>query len=171
MNEIDETIAASERLHEAITGARPVASSPDAPYAPIPPERDPVAHVEEQVERLLYALSGPVAPPARPASSPPISILESASEYVVLVDVPGISRERLEVQAQGDLIVVGGRRPEPAGDGQRVRLAERPYGPFRRAIRLPTDARTAEMNARLKEGVLEVRIPRSTGSSRSVPVA
>jgi HSP20 family molecular chaperone IbpA len=170
MNEIDETIAASERLHEAITGTRPIAASPDAPYAPIPPERDPVAHVEEQVDRLLYALSGPVAPPAR-AVSPPISIVEEGAEYLFLIDVPGVARDRLDLHVRGDTLVVAGRRAEPAGEGQKVRLAEPSFGAFRRAIRLPPDAHAKEMNARLKEGVLEIRIPRSTGSSRSVPVA
>jgi HSP20 family protein len=171
MNEIDETIAASERLHEAITGAPPAGSDPEMPYAPIPPERDPVVHVEEQIDRLLGALAAPAVGPRQTAASPPISILENGAEYIVLVDVPGVARDRLQVQLRENVLVVAGRRANPMMEGQRVRVAERPFGAFRRAVLLPPDARAVELSARLKEGVLEIRIPRSAGSSRSVPVA
>ena len=170
MNEIEESIVANERLHEALTGARPPESDPDVPYAPIPPERDPVAHVEEQIDRLLEALSRPGAPVVPPAA-PPISIFESDAEYVVLVDVPGVTRERLDVQLRGDTVIVNGRRDDPRAEGLHARVAERRSGAFQRAIRLPADARAADMLARLEAGVLEIRIPRSAGSSRSVPVA
>jgi HSP20 family protein len=171
MNEIDLTIVANERLHEALTGARPPASNPEAPYAPIPPERDPVAHVEEQIERLLEALARPAAPVRATAASPPICVYESNIEYVVLVDVPGVRRDRLDVQLRGGTLVIRGRRDNPMPQGYRGRVAEGAFGTFHRAVRMPPDARAAEMSARLDEGVLEIRIPRSTGNSRSVPVA
>jgi HSP20 family molecular chaperone IbpA len=172
MNAIDQTIMANERLHEVLTGARPPASDPEAPYAPIPPERDPVAHVEEQIDRLLEALARPAAPVATTAAAPTMAIFETDAEYVVFVDVPGVRRERLDVHLRGNMLVVVGRRENPKAEGLRARVSERPTGPFHRAIRLPPDVRATEMNARLDEGVLEIRIPRSTGgSSRSVPVA
>jgi HSP20 family protein len=171
MNEIDQAIVANERLHEALTGARPTASDPETPYAPIPPERDPVMHVEEQIDRLLHALSAPAASMASPPP-PPVSVFESDAEYVVFVDVPGVRRDRLDVHLRGSFLVVAGRRENPRAEGLRLRVAERPPGAFHRAIRVPPDAKPQEMTARLEEGVLEIRIPRSTGGgSRSVPVA
>jgi len=173
MIEIDHTIARIEHLYRTITGMPPTASDTEAPYAPIPPERDPVAHVEEQIERLLYALQVPFTPGAARAEMPPMSVSENGNEFLVFIDLPGVDRERLDVSVRGDTLVVAGDRPGPAVNGHRVRVVERPFGAFRRALRLPPEANAADTSARLKDGVLEIRIPRGTdgtGSSRSVPV-
>jgi HSP20 family protein len=171
MIEIDDAIVQIERLYQAITGSQMPMS--EMPYAPIPPERDPVVHVQEQVDRLLHALETPFAPGAF-AGAPPIAVSENGAEYVVFIDVPGVARERIDVSLRGSVLVIAGERPGPALDGHRLRMAERPFGAFRRVLRLPPEARGAEMSARLKDGVLEVRIPRNidaAGSSRNVPVS
>src|SRR5437879_1092800 len=118
MIEIDDAITQIEKLYHAITGM-PV-SSTEAAYAPIPPERDPVIHVQEQVERLLQALSTPVSPIS--GSSPPVSVQESGTEYVLLFDVPGVSRERVEVTVRGNMLVISGERPGPTANGHRLTM-------------------------------------------------
>jgi HSP20 family protein len=171
MIEIDDAIVQIENLYKALTGTQ--ATSTESPYAPIPPERDPVAHVQEQVDRLLQALTTPFSQMSM-AGVPPISVSENGTEFVVFVDVPGVARDRLDVSLRGNMLVITGERPGPGSDGHRLRVAERTFGAFRRVLRLPAEARAAEMSARLKDGVLEVRIPRTSdapSNARNVPVA
>lgn len=167
--EFDDAIGKVSHLYRTVTGREMPVS--DIPYAPIPAERDPVQHVQEQMDRLIGLLT-----PARTRStmtwSPPIAIYESASEVVVSIDVPGTTRDRVEVHVEsGALVVVGKRAPAPA-NGETLRHAEVRFGDFRRVVPLPFGLRTAEMTARLDAGVLEVRIPRDGANGvRQVSVA
>src|SRR5262249_4649512 len=59
---VDELIGQVERFYQSLTGQ--TAPPPrDAPYAPIPPEKDPERHLAEQVDRLLASL-GQLSPAA-----------------------------------------------------------------------------------------------------------
>jgi HSP20 family protein len=168
--ELDEAIGQVSQLYRTVTGREMPAS--DLPYAPIPAEKDPVLHVQDQVDRLVGLLNGPVAPTSMPPWAPPIAIYESASEVVVTIDVPGTSRDRVDVHLEAGLLVISGvRAPSPA-DGQALRHAESRFGRFRRVVPLPPGLRTTDMTARLDRGVLEVRIPRDgAGGVRQVAVA
>jgi HSP20 family protein len=168
--ELDDAIGQVSQLYRAVTGREMPMS--DAPYAPIPAERDPVQHVQEQVDRLVGLLSGPGAPTSAPPWAPPIAIYESATDVVVAIDVPGISRDRVDVQLEAGLLVINGIRSPAPTDGQSLRHAEGRFGTFRRVVPLPPGLRTTDMTARLDRGVLEVRIPRDgAGGVRQVAVA
>lgn len=191
--ELDETIGQVSQLYRTLTG-RDMPSS-DVPYAPIPAEKDPVQHVQEQMDRLLGLLNGPGATSTTGAPwAPPITIYESANEMVVAIDVPGTTRDRIDVHLEGGMLVVAGTRaPSPAvdgqvlradgqglrpdgqalrADGQALRHAEVRFGAFRRVVPLPPGLVTTDMSARLEGGVLEVRIPRDgAGGVRQVNVA
>jgi HSP20 family protein len=164
MTEIDDAIGQVSHLYHALTGKEiPVT---DVPYAPIPAEKDPVVHVQEQMDRLLGILAGPRPAPATPWA-PPLTMYESQDEFVVAIDVPGMSRDRVQVSVQGNVLIVSGARTPSAADGQRVRHIEPRYGTFRRTLPLPPGLRNQEMSATLREGVLEVRIPRDTAAAEA----
>ena len=159
MLSIDETIENVEKLYQSVTG-RP-APQPDGPYAPIPAERDPVEHIEEQLSRLLSAVgetmqSEESAP--RVVWAPPLSIWETDREVVLSFDVPGVPRENVQVTLQGEVLTVQGERPERRD--AKLRASERPTGRFRRSVPLSSAPRENEPSAELKDGTLEVRIPR-----------
>lgn len=174
MADLDEAIGQVTNLYRAITGRE--APVGDAVYAPIPAEKDPVQHVQEQMDRLLAVLSNPglVAWMAMvPPWTPTISVLESNTEVIICADLPGAPRDRIEVSVQGSVLMIGGQRPPPVPDGHQMRANERTFGLFRRAVPLPSGLRTQDLTAHLRDGVLEVRIPReaaSTVGARTVPV-
>jgi HSP20 family molecular chaperone IbpA len=168
--DLDETIGQVSQLYRAVTGHDMPMS--DTPYAPIPAEKDPVQHVQEQIDRLLAMLAGPASPMTAPPWAPPIAIYESASEVVVAIDVPGMTRDRIDVHLEAGLLVVAGARAPSPADGQALRHTEARFGTFRRVVPLPPGLRTQDMTARLERGVLEVRIPRDgAGGVRQVAVA
>jgi HSP20 family protein len=188
MMEIDEAIGQVENLYRAVTG-NDLPQPPEAPYAPIPAEQDPAAHVKEQMDRLLAALAEPMSQAAMQARpwSPLVTVCDTGAELQVYIDVPGVSRERLDVRVEGQRLIVAGQRPwldangngnamgnaHAARNGSRPRVfAEQPFGNFRREVPLPPTLKTSDMSAQLKDGVLTVRIPRSSdASSRTVTVS
>jgi HSP20 family protein len=167
---IDETIGHVERLYRALTGAS--APPSDSPYAPIPAEKDPVRHVEEQMGRLLDLLGQARPGPAMATAwTPPLTVWEGEDELLVCLDLPGLKREQVEVAVQGETITVSGARP--AIPDFRLRASECAHGPFRRTLILPFALRGAEPAAQMKDGVLEIRVPKPDAkavSPRPVPV-
>lgn len=161
MTEIDHAIEQVEHLYRSLTGHdAPVA---EAPYAPIPPERDPVDYVDAQVERLLMALA-PLPPAPRPMPwTPPITARDNDAELCIDVDLPGVPREAVDVSVTRNLLVVSGHR-ELDHDGAHWRVAgsERPFGAFRRVVALPDGVALDRLTAEMKNGVLEIRVPRAT---------
>lgn len=168
--DIEYTIGRVSGLYRAITG-RDVPTS-DTPYAPIPAEKDPVQHVEEQLVRLLDALEPTAGRVSTTPWTPAISVYETPVELIVTLDVPGTSGDALEVKTErGMLVVSGQRKPSPLGDAT-IRHAESCFGPFRRVLPLPPGLRTADMRAHVESGVLHVQIPRDgDGGARRVAVA
>ncbi len=183
---VEETIARVERLYRAVTGTEKPAGK-GAVHFPIPVERDPGEYVVEQMTRLVDLLSAPApaiassrAPEGTaPSFSPPLTVTQSEGEAIVRIDLPGVPPDQVEVTANGGCAVtVSGVRPGPCGAtpdaSLRIRLAEAPSGPFRRTVVLAGALPGALPTARMKDGVLEIRVARGTApveSPRPVPIA
>ena len=165
MERVDAMIHEIERFYRALTGREP--PPPPKEGGAIPPDCDPVHHVEEQLDRLLRSLPGL---PPRPAGwTPTVSVVEADDGYVVSLEVPGIERERMEVTAAGNLLEVKGCR-DVAFEG-RLLLNERRAGDFRRTLTLPAILDPERLQAELRNGVLEVRVFRAlTAGRRVVPI-
>lgn len=162
MPAVDESIGRLEQLYRVVTGRdAPVG---ETPYAPIPAEKDPREHVEKQLDRLLQLLNqiGTDSRP-RPAWTPPVSVWENDSEILISVDLPGVTRDQIEIVTHGKLLTITGYRRAPGSPDFRIRSAESAIGPFRRAILLTSLTRPAEPKAEIRDGILEVRIPKEPG--------
>jgi HSP20 family molecular chaperone IbpA len=91
---------------------------------------------------------------------PPADVFESELETVVVVALPGVAAERVQVTHDGDTLVVRAERPLPfAGGRHAIRQLEIPYGVFERRISLP-GARLAADAPELTHGCLVVRLRR-----------
>ena len=173
---IDETIGQIERLYRTLTG-REAPPGGEQPYAAIPPERAPEEHVGEQLDRLVESLgelSGRRS--ALAPWTPPVSVWETPKEVLILVDLPGVTREAVKLHVtQGMLEVTGERvaRPASATDSAKLVYLEHGKGTFRRVMPLPPGVAVDELQAQMKDGVLEVRMPRAAAASsaKTVPVS
>src|SRR5215467_7071488 len=96
--EVEQTIGRMERLYETLTG-RAVPRN-EAPYAPIPAEKDPAEHVERQLNHLLTLLGdlgGGVRPLPLTSWTPAMSVWESHTEIRICLDLPGVARDQVQV--------------------------------------------------------------------------
>lgn len=92
---------------------------------------------------------------------PAVNLYETAEEYVLTAEVPGLSPQELEISLDGSTVTLRGERKIASEEGASVHRCERPAGAFRRAIDLPVpiDADKAEAVQRL--GVLTLRLPKA----------
>ena len=173
MNEtasIDTAIDQVERLYRTVTGrsAPPVG---DQPYATIPPEKMPEEHVQEQVDRLVETLTEFASPErAETEWKPTIALWEGKNEIVLVVDLPGVRRDSVHVAVNRGVIQIQGERPLPQGKNEEertLRYAEQLFGKFRRTIPMPLATRLEELQAQMRDGTLEIRVPRDAEASNA----
>ncbi|HDS17012.1 MAG TPA: Hsp20/alpha crystallin family protein [Proteobacteria bacterium] len=93
--------------------------------------------------------------------SPSMDLFDSGDEYLMIVEVPGVEKDQLELSVCADKVVIKGWREDSAAFTRaEVLCLERVRGRFERVILL-SDAVDAEgVKASLKNGVLTVRLPK-----------
>ncbi len=112
-------------------------------------------------------------PPSLHGSWLPLAdVVEQAEAYVIELELPGLAREDLTVQAHDDEVVVRGeRRSAMAGRPDAFHRLERRHGPFARSFRFPEGIDPSGISAELNEGVLRVSVPKpQPAPSRRVQV-
>ncbi|WP_457637246.1 Hsp20/alpha crystallin family protein [Oceanithermus sp.] len=117
--------------------------------------------LKKRIEALESRLGGDVYGDWSPA----VDLVDEGDSFRIVIDVPGIKPDDLELEEEGRTITVAGHRD--ALEGRYVR-AERPAGFFRRMLTLPEPIIEGQAQASLKQGVLEIVVPKARG--RSVPV-
>ena len=90
----------------------------------------------------------------RPVWEPPADVVETPRGVRIVVALPGVPAERVEVRFDGQCVTVAGERPVPfSAPGSRVHRAEIPYGRFERRIELTGRALEPEAS-RIEDGCL-----------------
>jgi HSP20 family molecular chaperone IbpA len=91
---------------------------------------------------------------------PPVDVFEDEGEIVIVIAMPGVAAERVQVRHEpGTLVVRGVRPPALSGSRHRVRQLEIPYGAFERHIPLPP-GRLEIGPPQLADGCLTLRLRR-----------
>ena len=96
---------------------------------------------------------------------PVMDLIETATEYVVRLEVPGFHKENLDINLTGELLTITGKReiaPEVEGEGYLVR--ERAIGKFIRTIRLPAPVAEKKVLAEYRDGMLVLHLPKETAA-------
>ena len=93
---------------------------------------------------------------------PLADVVETPEAYVVEVELPGLCREEVVVQTQGDeLVVRGERRPDLSARPECFHRLERRYGPFARGFRFSQDVDAQQIQAELEDGLLRLVVPKA----------
>lgn len=82
--------------------------------------------------------------------------------YRISMELPGVKIEDIDISLQhGAMVVRGEKRFERKEEGENYYFSEREYGSFQRSFRLPADADTKTVDARLTDGVLTIVIAKA----------
>jgi HSP20 family protein len=101
-------------------------------------------------------------------SAPRIDLRDSEGELRLHADLPGVQPSDLDIRVEGDVLTIRGeRKSESDRNEQNFHVMERSHGRFQRSIQLPFAPDPEEVEATVREGVLEVRIPKRAPQERS----
>ena len=93
--------------------------------------------------------------------APPLDVIDRGNEIVVRADLPGLTREDIEIHVEDGMLTVRGEREEQREENKdNYRWSERWEGAFMRTIPLPTEVERDKIQAEFRNGVLEIRIPK-----------
>lgn len=104
---------------------------------------------------------------------PQIEVLQKNGQFMVRVDLPGLTKDDVKVEVTDELLTLSGERKEEKEEkGEGFYRSERSYGSFYRQLPLPEGAKTENATATFQNGVLEITIPapQAEPSTRKVEI-
>ncbi|HET6514036.1 MAG TPA: Hsp20/alpha crystallin family protein [Thermodesulfovibrionales bacterium] len=94
--------------------------------------------------------------------APSIDILTEGDNVVVKAELPGMKKEDIDVALTEDTVTISGeKKKEEKVEKKDYHSIERSYGSFKRSFSLPSEVQTDKASAKFKDGVLEIRIPKT----------
>jgi len=120
---------------------------------------DPFADLNRIQRELDKNFFGPRTRPADFA--PAVDVHEDEDALVLRAELPGVKREDIDIQVDGNVLTVKGERKiESEKEGRRYHRIERSYGTFVRQFQLPTNVDANAIDAQLTDGILVLRLPK-----------
>jgi HSP20 family protein len=94
--------------------------------------------------------------------SPSMDIFEEDGNVVVKAELPGMKKEDIEVTVTDHTMRISGeKKREEKVEKKDYYWEECSYGSFSRSIQLPSEVQTEKVEAKFKDGILEVKIPKT----------
>jgi HSP20 family protein len=123
----------------------------------------------ERLRRMLDQTFGSFGLPALATESvgwaPPVDIEEQDDAYVIEAEVPGVKKEDVNIELISNELMVTGEIKEREREGI-LRKRTRRIGRFEYRVRLPEQVDPDNVEAKLKDGVLSVRVPKHEQAER-----
>ena len=132
--------------------------------------------MNEDLRRLVDLLETDVhASGVAGECAPPFDVIESAAAIEIVMDVPGVDRETLQVVfSRGMVLIAGSKRPSVCSHSDAAfHLAERSFGRFARGVRITGAVDAGRAKAALDAGELRIVLPRIAerrGGQITIPV-
>jgi HSP20 family protein len=114
------------------------------------------------VRPVSYEGRGDVLPRVR------VDVAEANGAYVVNAELPGVRKEDIQVSIDGAEVTLAAevKREKEANKDERVLHNERVYGKVSRSFTLPQEIDEARAEAKFRDGVLELRLPKKAAAPR-----
>jgi len=130
---------------------------------------DPFRELEEMSDRLNRMFARPETRTANGKETmiiadwtPSVDISETEGEYQIKAEIPDVRKDDVKVTVEDGVLTIQGRRnQEKEEKGTKYHRIERSYGSFARTFSLPDVIEADKVNAEFKDGVLNLRLPKS----------
>ena len=110
---------------------------------------------------------------AEPVRRARIDVSEQDGAYKVLAELPGVKKEDIKVQIEGDQVSISAeaRSEREVKEGERVLHTERYAGKIARTLRLGQEVDESKANAKYENGILELTLPKKeTAKARQITI-
>jgi len=106
------------------------------------------------------------------AWAPPIDVYETEDRYVLTIEVPGVTRDDIDVAVHDNRLRLRGVRPARPAEGGTVHFhqVERGHGSFERTFQFADPVETDGISADLRDGVLTITLPKAATPPRRIQV-
>ena len=108
-----------------------------------------------------------IEPPTRWGSNwmvttnfPSTNLYDLGDRFELIAEIPGISKEDIDIKIQGNYLEISGKREVKVPEGYRVHRSERGSASFTRSLTLPADVDSDKVSAALKDGILVLTLPK-----------
>ena len=128
---------------------------------------DPFADLDDMFKGFMLR---PVRlDPQAPQMQIKMDVKENDSAYVVRADIPGVKKEDIKVDVDGNVVSISAevKQEKEQKEGGRVIRSERYYGSMSRSFSLGQDVDEKTANAKYTDGVLELTLPKKAGSRQA----
>lgn len=126
--------------------------------------------VQTGLDRVFDEFFGRPLPRQEGVRAPTIDMSETADEVVVKAELPGVDKKGLEVEALPESLSIRAEMSEEKEEKQQTyHRRERVWRRYERVIPLPAEVVTDQVKATMKDGVLEVRMPKTERSKADTP--
>ncbi|MBV6493776.1 MAG: hypothetical protein LDLANPLL_01799 [Turneriella sp.] len=100
---------------------------------------------------------------------PSINIRENEKEIVVTAELPGLEEKDINIShSDNELVLEGEKKIEKRDEKEQAHIIESAYGSFRRVIGLPATIDLAKIDAKFKNGVLTITLPKNEKAKTNV---
>jgi HSP20 family protein len=137
----------------------------------------PLQSLQGELNRLFeeyWQPNGPAAGPTditSPVWTPAIDLYETPGELVLMVDLPGVKPDSIDLSLTGNVLSLRGDKVAVEVPGGHGRSKERPLGQFHRQVTLTEAVEFDRVQAELKDGVLTVKLPKQEAAKpRTIPI-
>lgn len=93
--------------------------------------------------------------------APRTNLYDAGNHLEIKAEVPGMTKDDLNIKVQGNYLEVSGTRKSDAPEGHKAHRVERRANSFTRSFTLPSDVNTEKVEASLKNGILTLTLPKA----------
>ncbi len=98
-----------------------------------------------------------------------VDMFEEGNDLVIKAEIPGMKKDEISIDFSGDTITISGeKKSEERTERKDYHRVERSFGSFSRKLRLPVEIQIDRSQASFKDGVLEIRMPKSETEKQKV---
>lgn len=103
---------------------------------------------------------------------PPINVFQQGDDILAIVELPGVDKDSLQIQAKENTIRIAGKKAVAYPEGVSLHRRERNFGEFDRTLSLPVRLDSDKIKAEYRDGILALFLPRSEGDKpRSIKIS
>lgn len=125
------------------------------------PFRD-LSVLQDRINRVFNEQVGRGSEPALEKTwAPAVDILETENDLVVRAELPGLSRDSIDIEVTGESLTIRGERKFNEENKESYLRVERSYGPFQRSFTIGVPVQPDKVKATYYDGVLEITVPKA----------
>ena len=133
------------------------------------------SRLQREIDQLFHEIGHAAEALEAAGWQPAIDVFESESSVCVLIELPGVAADDVELSVEGNVLTVRGRKQPPQAHPPRARFqcVETGHGGFERQLRIEAPVNSHQAHAELRDGLLTVvlpRVPDRRRESRPLPI-